>query len=72
MLHRAKDVFPSMTVEENLLLGAYTIKDKAKTKDNIEMVLESMPRLKDKFKSASRSSVGRRTADVKYRTWIDV
>ncbi len=50
---QGKDVFPSMTVEENLLLGAYTIKDKAKTKDNIEMVLESMPRLKDKFKSAS-------------------
>lgn len=50
---QGKDVFPSMTVEENLLLGAYTIKDKAKTKDNIEMVLESMPRLKDKFKSTS-------------------
>lgn len=50
---QGKDVFPSMTVEENLLLGAYTIKDKNRIRDNIEMVLESMPRLKDRFKSPS-------------------
>lgn len=49
---QGKDVFPSMTVEENLLLGAYSIKGK-KIQENIEMVLESMPRLKTRFKSAS-------------------
>lgn len=50
---QGKDVFPSMTVEENLLLGAYAIRSKEKIKDNVEMVLESMPRLKTKFKCPS-------------------
>ncbi len=50
---QGKDVFPSMTVEENLLLGAYCIKDKKAIEKNIEMVLESMPRLKTRFKSPS-------------------
>ncbi len=50
---QGKDVFPSMTVEENLHLGAYTIKDRKKIAKNIEMVLEAMPRLKTRFKSPS-------------------
>jgi branched-chain amino acid transport system ATP-binding protein len=50
---QGKDVFPSMTVEENLLLGAYTIKSKKQIAQNIEMVLDSMPRLKTRFKSPS-------------------
>lgn len=50
---QGKDVFPSMTVEENLMLGAYSVKDRRKIASNIEMVLESMPRLKTRFKSAS-------------------
>ena len=50
---QGKDVFPSMTVEENLLLGAYSIKSRQVIRDNIEMVLESMPRLKDRLKSPS-------------------
>jgi branched-chain amino acid transport system ATP-binding protein len=50
---QGKDVFPSMTVEENLLLGAYSIKDRKKIASNMEMVLESMPRLKTRFKSPS-------------------
>jgi len=50
---QGKEVFPSMTVEENLLLGAYIIKEKEKIQMNIEQVLTYMPRLKAKFKSAS-------------------
>lgn len=50
---QGKDVFPSMTVEENLLLGAYIIKDRVKIQEKIEEVLNSMPRLKTKFKSPS-------------------
>ena len=50
---QGKEVFPSMTVEENLLLGAYTIMDRKKIQSNIEEVLECMPRLKDKFKCPS-------------------
>lgn len=50
---QGKDVFPSLTVEENLLLGAYTIKDKAEIAGNIEKILNYMPRLKERFKSPS-------------------
>jgi len=50
---QGKEVFPSMTVEENLLLGAYTIKDKNRIQSNMNDVLTFMPRLKTKFKCAS-------------------
>jgi branched-chain amino acid transport system ATP-binding protein len=50
---QGKEVFPSMTVEENLLLGAYTISDREKIKSNMEDVLNFMPRLKVRFKSPS-------------------
>lgn len=50
---QGKDVFPSLTVEENLLLGAYCIRDRKVIKRNMEMVLESMPRLKTRFNSPS-------------------
>jgi branched-chain amino acid transport system ATP-binding protein len=50
---QGKDVFPSLTVEENLLLGAYTIKDRAKISKNVEEILKCMPRLKVRFKSPS-------------------
>lgn len=48
-----KDVFPSMTVEENLLLGAYTIRDKKQISKNMEEVLTFLPRLKERFHSPS-------------------
>lgn len=50
---QGKDVFPSLTVEENLHLGAYTLKDKKKIQENVDYVLEKMPRLKDRFKNPS-------------------
>ena len=50
---QGKDVFPSMTVEENLLLGAYSVRDRKQIAKNIETVLESMPRLKTRLKSPS-------------------
>lgn len=50
---QGKDVFPSMTVEENLLLGAYSIRDRKQINDNMEMVLTSMPRLKKLLKNPS-------------------
>ena len=50
---QGKEVFPSLTVEENLMLGAYTIKDKKVVAENMEFVLNKMPRLKDRFKGHS-------------------
>ena len=32
MIPEGREIFPRMTIEENLMLGAYTIKDKAKIK----------------------------------------
>ena len=50
---QGKEVFPSMTVEENLYLGAYIIQDREKIKQNFEEVLSFMPRLKERLKSPS-------------------
>ena len=43
-----RHVFAQMTVLENLYMGAYIIKDKAKTKNNIEWVYSHFPRLKER------------------------
>jgi len=50
---QGKDVFPSMTVEENLRLGAYTVRDKAEIRTETERVLSLFPRLKERLKQHS-------------------
>jgi len=42
-------LFPKMTVETNLLLGAYYEKDKKKIQSRMEEVLAIFPRLKERF-----------------------
>ena len=42
---QGKDVFPAMTVLENLRLGGFTLKSKQILKDNIEKVFNYFPRL---------------------------
>lgn len=44
----ALNLFPSMSIYENLLVGAYTVKDKAKIKANIDLVYELFPRLHER------------------------
>ena len=39
------NLFPSMSIYENLLVGAYTIKDKARVKTTMDTVFELFPRL---------------------------
>ena len=39
------NLFPSMSIYENLLVGAYTIKDKARVKTIMDTVFELFPRL---------------------------
>lgn len=41
-------VFPKMTVEENLLVGACACKDQSKTKANIEKAYTMFPRLRER------------------------
>ena len=50
---QGKDVFPSMSVEDNLRLGAYTIRDKVRTRENMTKVLDFFPRLKQRYRQPS-------------------
>jgi len=43
-----REVFPALTVEENLRLGAYTKKDKSRTSASFERVYSLFPRLKER------------------------
>jgi branched-chain amino acid transport system ATP-binding protein len=58
MIPEGREIFPRMTVEENLLLGAYAIKDKAKVKETKEKVLEIFPVLKKKEKASAQTLSG--------------
>ena len=41
-------VFPDMTVEQNLRMGAYTRKDKAEIEQTLEMIYKRFPRLQER------------------------
>src|SRR5919206_190235 len=45
---QGKEAFPGMTVEENLRLGAYVVRDRAKTATALERVYSYFPVLKEK------------------------
>lgn len=45
-----RHVFTKMTVEENLLMGAYTRKDKAQAEADLETVYHRFPRLRERQK----------------------
>ncbi len=45
---QGRSVFPAMTVKENLKVGAYSLKDKNKARDNLEKVFGLFPQLKAK------------------------
>lgn len=44
------NLFTGMTVQENLAMGAYTVRDKKQLKDNLGFVFELFPRLKEREK----------------------
>lgn len=48
LVPEGRHVFPNLTVEENLILGAYTIKDKKAIQANMNNVYELFPRLKER------------------------
>ncbi len=58
MIPEGREVFPRMTVEENLLLGAYTVKDKGAVKGTKEKVFELFPVLKKKEKAQAQTLSG--------------
>ncbi|MFB3888659.1 MAG: ABC transporter ATP-binding protein [Candidatus Bathyarchaeia archaeon] len=58
MIPEGRDIFPRMTVEENLLLGAYTVSDKDKVKESKERVYQIFPVLKKKEKLLAQTLSG--------------
>lgn len=53
-----REVFPRLTVEENLRLGAYTRKDKAETKASFEEAYTLFPRLAERQKQLAGTLSG--------------
>lgn len=50
---QGRRVFPSLSVRENLEIGAYTVKSKTEIKERIEEVLDLFPTLRPKTKELS-------------------
>ena len=53
-----REVFPELTVEENLSIGAYTVKEKAKIKSGYERVYDLFPRLKERARQQAGTLSG--------------
>ncbi|WRS27518.1 ABC transporter ATP-binding protein [Oscillospiraceae bacterium MB08-C2-2] len=53
-----REVFPALTVEENLKLGAYTRKDKGQIQAAFERVYDLFPRLKERIKQSAGTLSG--------------
>jgi branched-chain amino acid transport system ATP-binding protein len=53
-----KMLFRPLSVEENLALGAYTIKEKQKIRENLEFVYSLFPRLKERRSQAASTLSG--------------
>jgi len=50
--------FRNLSVKENLLLGAYMIKDKSKIKDKMDEIFETFPRLKERYRQIAGTLSG--------------
>ena len=53
-----RHVFARMTVEENLRMGAYILKDQRKINENLEKVYAHFPRLKERWKQLAGTLSG--------------
>ena len=53
-----RQIFPKFTVEENLLMGSYTVFDKELNKRNYEKVFELFPQIKDRQKQIAGTLSG--------------
>lgn len=55
---QAKEAYPAMTVEENLMLGAYTRRDRTEIVADLERVYEMFPVLRERRKQMSGTLSG--------------
>lgn len=53
-----RQIFPDLTVEENLRIGAFTVKKKAEINNNFEKVYRYFPRLKERMKQVAGTLSG--------------
>ena len=53
-----RQVFATMTVEENLEMGAYPLKDKKRIKENLKEIYEKFPRLRERRKQLAGTLSG--------------
>jgi branched-chain amino acid transport system ATP-binding protein len=58
MIPEGREIFPAMTIEENLQLGAYTVNSKEKIKESKEKVYQIFPVLKKKEKALAQTLSG--------------
>ena len=58
MIPEGREIFPRMTVDENLRLGAYIVSDTSKVKDTKEKVYQIFPVLKKKEKFLAQNLSG--------------
>jgi len=58
MIPEGREIFPRMSVEENLLLGSYTVKDKGIVQDSKEKVYQVFPILRKKMKAQAQTLSG--------------
>ena len=58
MVPEGREIFPRMTVEENIRLGAYAIKEKGKVAESRERVYQIFPVLKKKEKTLAQTLSG--------------
>lgn len=58
LVPEGRHLFPHMSVYDNLLLGAYCLKDKGEIQANIEWVMDLFPKLKDRAKQLAGTLSG--------------
>lgn len=58
MVPEGRRVFPFMSVKDNLLMGAFTRRDKAEVDQSLDAVLTRFPRLKERFSQSAGTLSG--------------
>lgn len=58
LIPEGRDIFPKLTVEENILLGAYTLKHKQQVKESQERIYQIFPVLQKKEKVLAQTLSG--------------